>query len=481
MGGVENDEPASKRLKLVSGRSTGLSNGSSLTEPLVGSSRDLMARPLQYEGDKEVLGSKGVIKRVEFVRIIGKALQSLGYKKSCAYLEEESGIPLHSSAVDLFMKQILNGNWDESVITLHNLGLKDENIVKSASFLLLEQKFFELLHGDKIMDALKTIKTEIAPLCINNGRLLELSSCIVAATHCDSVGSSNQDNGRIKPRSKLLEELQKVLPPAVIMPENRLEHLVEQALTLQQDACIFHNSLDKEMSLYSDHKCGRDQIPSRILQILEAHSDEVWFLQFSHNGKYLASSSNDRSAIIWEIDENGGVSLKHRLSGHQKPVSSVSWSPNDHQLLTCGDGGDGKWIFSGINDKSISMWELDGKEIECWKGKKTLKISDLEITSDGKQIISMCRESAILLLDREAKVERVIEENQTITSFSLSRDNRFLLVNLLNQEIHLWSIDGNFRLVAKYNGHKRSRFVIRSCFGGLEQAFIASGSEDSQV
>ncbi|KAF9686986.1 hypothetical protein SADUNF_Sadunf02G0047000 [Salix dunnii] len=511
MGGVENDEPASKRLKLAFGRSTGLSNGSSLTEPFGGSSMDLMARPLQYDGDKEVLGSKGVIKRVEFVRIIGKALQSLGYKKSCAYLEEESGIPLHSSAVNLFMKQILNGNWDESVLTLHNLGLKDENVVKSASFLLLEQKFFELLDGDKIMDALKTMKTEMAPLCINNGRLLELSSCIVASTHCNSGGSSNQDNGRIKPRAKLLEELQKVLPPTVIMPENRLEHLVEQALTLQQDACIFHNSLDKEMSLYSDHKCGRDHIPSRILQILEAHSDEVWFLQFSHNGKYLASSSNDRSAIIWEIDVNGGVSLKHRLSGHQKPVSSVSWSPNDHQLLTCGveevvrrwdvSSGeclhvyekvglglvscgwfpDGKWIFSGINDKSISMWELDGKEVECWKGKKTLKISDLEITSDGKQIISMCRESAILLLDREAKVERVIEENQTITSFSLSRDNRFLLVNLLNQEIHLWSIDGNFRLVAKYNGHKRTRFIIRSCFGGLEQAFIASGSEDSQV
>jgi WD40 repeat protein len=213
----------------------------------------------------------------------------------------------------------------------------------------------------------------------------------------------------------------------------------------------------------------------------------------------------------FQIDVNGGVSLKHRLSGHQKPVSSVSWSPDDHQLLTCGveevvrrwdvSSGeclqvyekvglglvscgwfpDGKWIFSGINDKSICMWELDGKEVECWKGQKTLKISDLEITSDGKQIISMCRPTAILLLDREAKAERVIEEDQTITSFSLSRDNRFLLVNLLNQEIHLWSIDGNIRLVAKYKGHRRTRFVIRSCFGGLEQAFIACGSEDSQV
>ncbi|XP_021275201.1 WD repeat-containing protein 26-like [Herrania umbratica] len=510
MGGVEDDEPASKRMKLSSEELRHLSNGSTIKEPVAGSSGDLMARPLQSEGGEEVVGSKGVIKKVEFVRIIAKALYSLGYIKSGAHLEEESGIPLHSSVVNVFMRQILEGNWDESVVTLHNIGLTDERTIKSASFLILEQKFFELLDEEKVMDALKTLRTEIAPLCINNGRVRELSSSIVSPSDWFSVRSPKQDIKRARSRTKLLEELQKLLPPTVMIPERRLEHLVEQALVLQRDACMFHNSLEKDMSLYADHQCGRDQIPSQTLQILQAHTDEVWFLQFSHNGKYLASSSNDRSTIIWEVDANG-VSLKHILSGHQKPISSVSWSPDDHQLLTCGveevvrrwdvSSGeclnvyekaglgmvscgwspDGKWIFSGVNDKSICMWELEGKELECWKGQRTLKISDLEITSDGKQIISICRETAILLLDREAKVERLIEEDQTIISFSLSRDNRFLLVNLLNQEIHLWNIEGDLKLVSKYRGHKRTRFIIRSCFGGLEQAFIASGSEDSLV
>ncbi|PPS05686.1 hypothetical protein GOBAR_AA14958 [Gossypium barbadense] len=510
MGGVEDDEPASKRMKLSSEELRRLSNGSTIKEPVAGSSRDLMARPLQSEGGEEVVGSKGVIKKVEFVRIIAKALYSLGYIKSGAHLEEESGIPLHSSVVNVFMRQILEGNWDESVVTLRNIGLTDERTVKSASFLILEQKFFELLDEEKAMDALNTLRTEIAPLSVNDSRVRELSSYIVSPSYCSPTRSPKQDTVRARSRSKLLEELQKLLPATVMVPEGRLEHLVEQALVLQRDACMFHNSLDKEMSLYSDHQCGRDQIPSQALQILQAHTDEVWFLQFSHNGKYLASSSNDQSAIIWEVYETG-VSLKHKLSGHQKPLSSVSWSPDDCQLLTCGAeevvrrwdvssgeclhvyektglgmvscgwSPDGKWIFSGLNDKSICMWELDGKELECWKGQRTLKISDLEITGDGKQIISICRETAILLLDREAKVERFIEEDQPITSFSLSRDSRFLLINLLNQEIHLWNIEGDPKLVSKYRGHKRTRFIIRSCFGGLEQAFIASGSEDSLV
>ncbi|GLT70733.1 hypothetical protein SLA2020_427930 [Shorea laevis] len=267
MGGVEDEEPATKRMKLSSEQLRGLSNGSSFIEPISGSSSDLMARPLSSEGDEGVVGTKGVIKRVEFVRIIAKALYSLGYKKSGAHLEEESGIPLQSSVVNLFMQQILDGNWDESVATLRKIGLLDEHIVKSASFLILEQKFFELLDAEKVMDALKTLRTEITPLRINNSRVRELSSCMVAPSQCILVGSRSQDTVRSKSRPKLLEELQKLLPPTVMIPERRLEHLVEQALLLQRDACIFHNSLDKEMSLYSDHQCGRDQIPSRTLQV----------------------------------------------------------------------------------------------------------------------------------------------------------------------------------------------------------------------
>ncbi|KAJ0565835.1 putative transcription factor WD40-like family [Helianthus annuus] len=314
-----------------------------------------------------------------------------------------------------------------------------------------------------------------------------------------------------KARSELLEELQKMFPPTVMIPDGRLLQLVEQALDLQREACLFHNSDAGETSLYANHHCGRDQIPSQTVQILQEHQDEVWYLQFSHNGKYLASSSSDNSAVIWEVNLDGKVSLKHRLTGHQKPVSSISWSPDDSQILTCGveevvrrwdvssgeclhvyEKGllgliscswspDGKCVFSGLTDKSIVIWDLDGKEIECLKGQKTVKISDLQITSDGKLIITICKETMILLIDRESKSERCIEEEQMIVSFTLSRDNKYLLVSLVNEELHLWNIEGRIRPVAKFKGHKRSRFIVRACFGGLEQAFIASGSEDSQV
>ncbi|KAA8528888.1 hypothetical protein F0562_033624 [Nyssa sinensis] len=512
MGGLDDSEcePPLKRVKVPSGDLKKLLDDSSHTEPLSISLGDLMARPLSFQGDREMVGSKGVINKQEFIKIITSALYSLGYDRTGALLEEESGIRLHSSAVNLFMQQVLDGKWDESLATLHDIDLSDETVVKSASFLILEQKFLELLKEGKVMAALGTLRNEIMPLSINVGRVHDLAACIISPSQCVVLKLSSQNNAT-NSRSRFLEKLQILFPAAVMVPERRLEHLVEQALDVQRDGCVFHNTLDSELSLYSDHQCGRNQIPSQTLQILRAHKDEVWFLQFSHNGKYMASSSKDQSAIIWEVKENGQVLLKHTLTGHQKPVLTISWSPDDHQLLTCGleevirrwdvksgeclhvyeraDVGlvscgwfpDSKVVVSGLTDKSICLWDLDGREIDCWKGQRTINISDMAITADGKMIISICRETAILLFDWEAKFERLIEEEQFITSFTLSADNKFLLVNLMNQEIHLWSIARDLKIVSKYKGHRRARFIVRSCFGGFEQAFIASGSEDSQV
>ncbi|KAJ4826185.1 WD repeat-containing protein 26 [Turnera subulata] len=509
MGFVEDSEPPLKRPKLPSSHSK-IHSPSPVAQEAC-SLGDLMARPLpsQTQGDAhtQTLGSRGLIKRFEFVKIITGALYSLGYDKTGALLEQESGIPFHSSPVNSLMHLLMDGKWDQGVATLRTIAPLDEPTLASASFLIFEHKFLHLLKMDDLAAALHTLRNEIVPLRINPNRVRELASCVVSPSHLSLLASHLDSTDS---RSKLLEKLKALLPPAVLIPEKRLQRLLEKALDVQRDACVFHNSLDNNLSLYSDHHCGRTQLPSQTLQILEAHNDEVWFLQFSHSGKYLASSSKDRSAVIWEVKEDGQLSLKHKLIGHQKPVLTVSWSHDDNQLLTCGQDEalrrwdansgeclhvyekagiglvscgwfpDGTGIFAGMTDRSICLWDLDGRELECWK-EKTLRISDMAITDDGKRIISIYSDTAILLVDREVRIERLIEEEEFITSFSLSIDSKFLLVNLVNQEIHLWSIEGDPKIVCKYKGHTRARFVIRSCFGGFDQAFIASGSEDSQV
>ncbi|KAK4479269.1 hypothetical protein RD792_014780 [Penstemon davidsonii] len=418
---------------------------------------------------EEVVGSKGIIKRDELVRILGEALYSLGYKRTGDCLEAESGIQSHSRVVKLFIQKIIEGKWDESLASLHGISIAYANISALPFLLILEQKFFRLLEEGNFREALKTLRDDITPRChTDEDRIRELSVLLLR--------QSSVHQSRLKSGEDLLEELQNVIPPVVMLRKSGLVHLVEQVLLLQRDSCRFHNSTN--LSLFTDHHCGKEQIPSESIQ----------------------------------VDDFGLVSMKHQLSGHAKPVSCISWSPNDDQLLTCGEeerirrwdiatgeclqiiakpnlkivscawGPDGNSIFFGVRYGNVGrmyMWDLQGNDLKCWK---TPRNEELGITD--KELITILKNSQIIFvkLDSNSLRFRVINENQPIVSFALSEDSKFLLVSLSNQEIHLWNIDGPTNAVlATYRGHKRSRFVVRSCFGGLGQAFIASGSEDSQV
>jgi WD40 repeat protein len=35
--------------------------------------------------------------------------------------------------------------------------------------------------------------------------------------------------------------------------------------------------------------------------ILESHTNEVWNLHWSHNGRYLATGGADKRALVWKI------------------------------------------------------------------------------------------------------------------------------------------------------------------------------------
>lgn len=45
-------------------------------------------------------------------------------------------------------------------------------------------------------------------------------------------------------------------------------------------------------------------VPSVTRQVLEGHTNEVWYISFSHDGKYLASTSVDYRVIIWDLEVN---------------------------------------------------------------------------------------------------------------------------------------------------------------------------------
>ncbi|CAL9167559.1 unnamed protein product [Musa hybrid cultivar] len=456
------------------------------------------------EVPRRVLGER----RTEFVRIIVQCLYSLGYRRAAATLESESGVSHDSPEYTALFLDVMAGRWDDCIATIDSIEDMDCGARAAAAFLVWKEHFLELLGlKDGFLMARDVLSERIAPLDMDRQRVHGLARLLIS-----SEGIVNVED-RVRRRLGLLLDLVEVLPPWVRVPSARLEHLVEMTVLKQVASCFYHNS-PGEVTLYEDHKCSQEQIPSKCSQILYDHKNEVWFVQFSHNGDYLASSSRDCTAIIWAVNKDDSISLRHVLEGHMKPISFLAWSPNDRMLLTCGNGealklwdvcdGMCKFTFTGGANRIISScawfpesekivcgsWEpdnriftcdLEGNELEVWEGERMPKVTDLAVTPDGRCLISICSNKEILIRDFHRGNEWKIHEEHSITSLSLSSDGQFLIVNLNSEEIHLWNINVSSSLPDKFRGHKQGKYVIRSCFGGSNSLFIASGSEDSQI
>lgn len=284
---------------------------------------------MDNDGSSTVLGPKGLIKKHEFVRLIIQCLQYLGFHKTSSCLELESGVSCKSRDFEVLETEILNANWEGCIKSLEGMkGLGDETR-SSALFLVLKQCLLECSsHGDD-SSALTVLQKQVSGLKLEAEKAHSLALGLLF-TKEKCVGEVNNDVTEL--RRKLLLELEKVLPPPITLPERRLEHLVETVVSSQVDSCLYHN-FPGAVSICEDHCCGRDQIPRETIQILTEHQNEVWFVQFSNSGEYLASSSSDCTAIIWKVLPDGKCSIKHTLHCHQHPISFVAWSPRDRKSV----------------------------------------------------------------------------------------------------------------------------------------------------
>eukprot|EP00050_Salpingoeca_kvevrii_P011328 m.14535 g.14535 ORF g.14535 m.14535 type:complete len:536 (+) comp3375_c0_seq2:217-1824(+) len=455
--------------------------------------------------------------REDLVRVLMQTLRGLGYSESAAKLQAESGLSEESGVATSFREAVLAGNWTKVEDLLPSLPSFEVGDDKMLKFLIFEQKFLELLEQRDVAGAVRCLQTQLTPLHHDTDRVHQLGALVMCKSAAEVRERANGDKGA-KPwpgstheaRKTLLRKIEPLVSTTAMIPEDRLRHLLTQSLTLQLQNCLYHNSSRTVYSLLHDHRCGRQSVPTRVTGILRGHSDEVWQIAFSHDGKRLASASKDGTCIIWDVATQKSI---HKLQYHSAAVNFVAWSPDDKFLLTCGSDGDhslilwdarvgnrihilrqhkqgisacawspdGKFFASGSTDKSLCVWNADSFELHHkWQD---VRSSDMAFTPDGKKLVVVCYERKLRVydfedLDAECKF---VQETHPITSLSLSsNDGRCALLSLASRELHLWDLE-SMTLVRKFLGHDQDKFTIRSCFGGHNDTFVASGSEDCNV
>jgi WD40 repeat protein len=86
------------------------------------------------------------------------------------------------------------------------------------------------------------------------------------------------------------------------------------------------------------------------IKTLTGHTNWVWSVAFSPDGKTLVSSSYDRTVRLWDVTTGRCI---RTLTGHTSEIYSVIFSP------------DGQIVASGSDDHTARLW--DASTGECLK------------------------------------------------------------------------------------------------------------------
>ncbi|KAG8934591.1 hypothetical protein FRC02_009671 [Tulasnella sp. 418] len=357
------------------------------------------------------------IDREEFIRLVVQSLRDIGYIESATTLEAESGISLESFEVSQFRDAVMEGQWSRVIKMLPALGVVDRDI-SGARFLISQQHYLELLESKQIGKALQVLRSELTPLSVDSVKLHGLASLMMCMDPNDLLSRAKWDGAKGTSRQRLLVDLQAFIPHNAMVPPRRLNTLLEQARNYQKAACTYHDPR-APFSFLSDHECSRAQFPTVTTHLLMGHSDEVWNIAWSHDGRYLASASKDKSAIIWSIGPETDPSIRdcksiQQLRDHEYQVGIVAWSLDDKVLITGAEQilkmwnvetglfiremeghtegvsaiiplPDGSGYVSGGMDHKIIFWDIEGKQKSIWPGQ--IRILDLAVSPDGSKLV----------------------------------------------------------------------------------------------
>jgi WD40 repeat protein len=214
---------------------------------------------------------------------------------------------------------------------------------------------------------------------------------------------------------------------------------------------------------------------------LNGHTAAIESLALSKDGKFLASASDDNTALVWEL---GARKTTQTIKGHTDAVISASFSPDGKQLVTTS------------KDKTIRVWGLaDGKELASFKVERTIDVKDAKgkvskqkelgrefthavFTNDGKQIVAGNLDGAVKIYDVEGKKEvKELKAHDGVLALALSPDGTKIATGGWDQLIKIWSVpDGKeLRTIKAHLG------TVTALAFSADGQWLASGGTDNLV
>jgi|GEM_PF-5744039 len=232
------------------------------------------------------------------------------------------------------------------------------------------------------------------------------------------------------------------------------------------DGQLITRTLD-ERFFYPD-ETGTDLLFANYDKAREAHAQAIRDVIFINNGTQILSSSEDKSAKLW----NRELQLLKTFLGHNDGV----------QTITSSD--EGKTIYTGGEDKTIKKWELDQLE-KVSLDQDQYSISAIAFAPQQKKLLVKTRQGAVEQLIQYSGDDYTQKETfepeyfiGRIAAFAFSPEKEEILVASADSP-DIWLLNSNGGLIDKlmHDGKQPAGSVAFS----TEGKFIVASVADSAI
>ncbi|MBF0226221.1 MAG: OmpA family protein [Desulfobacterales bacterium] len=258
---------------------------------------------------------------------------------------------------------------------------------------------------------------------------------------------------------------------------------------------MLHTAMIGEIRLY-------DFTTGKIIGSLKGHSNTIFSLVFSPDGKILASASSDSTIRLWDIKTR---KLSMVLQGHETAINQIAFSPDGKRIASVSDDitmrlwdvTTGKCIAIGKNheqrihsiawdtkdrfivtasaDNTIMLWDSkNGSFIKVLAKEENMPFS-LYFSSDGTKLLTGCSSSpynaCLYSIPEGEKIINFNEHNNSIGAVTISPDGKTAATGGgNNQEILIWNIETG-KVMKRLEGVGGSIFSLGISKDGKEIAF----------